>query len=266
MDEAVFADGTGLQTAQRPAIRFLVEAALRNVTRIRVTEAPTGRDDRVARLVEALTAPSEACHVSVVAALMARGVGRRELIDDYIPSAALRLGELWVADRASFVEVTVGAGRLQALIRDHASDLPPQPARGAPPPRSFLMIVPRFEDHSLGAFVAADQLRRLGVSVRMGIGLRREELVHLVERSGFSALGLTAATESTLEKAAELIEYLRSNLDHVPPVMIGGRAVRTFANVAELTGADHAVKTAHEALERCDRWAIGTGSSFERLR
>tara|TARA_R110002020_G_scaffold176756_6_gene369219 strand:- start:3548 stop:4348 length:801 start_codon:yes stop_codon:yes gene_type:complete len=266
MDHAAYFDGSDQRAERKPTIRFLVEAALRNVTRSPETEAPAHCDSHLAHLVEALTARSEARHVGVVASLIARGVRRREIMDTYIPAAARRLGDLWVADKASFVDVTVGVGRLQAMVRDHADAPGGRTARVDATARSFLMIVPEFEDHSLGAILAADQLRRQGVPVRLGIRLPREDLAALVAASDFAALGLSVATAATLEKAAQLIDYLRSNLDAVPPVMLGGRAVRISATAAELTGADHAVKTAHDAIMRCDLSMNGNGPGFEALR
>ncbi|MHA7827997.1 MAG: cobalamin-dependent protein [Roseovarius sp.] len=161
------------------------------------------------------------------------------------------LGEMWVSDKASFVDVTVGAARLQALFRNKAG---PGEAgwltRSIPLGQSVLMIVPNFENHSLGAFVAADQFRRHGLWVHMAIGLEDEEIAALIKTSGFSLLGITAATPKSVEKSRKIVEYLKTKVEHCPPIAIGGFAVEDSEAVERITGADFAVKSVREAVER----------------
>ncbi|EPX75982.1 PpaA, heme-binding protein SCHIC domain protein sensory protein, regulator for photosystem formation [Salipiger mucosus DSM 16094] len=259
-------DGSGVQPERAPAIRFLVESALRKVNSSRAGQTPRHRGEWVELFVEALMSESETSHKSVLASLMANGIGSQELYDYYVPEASRRLGELWVKDRASFVDVTVGAARLQALFRNRPDGASGRFDRSIPLGESFLMIVPTFEDHSLGAFVAADQLRRHGVWVHMGIGMSPQELVDFIGARRFSALGISAATWNTLEKVTELVDYCRSKLDHVPPVVVGGRAVSHYAKVTERTGADFAVKTAREAVERCGLSTVATELDFDGPR
>ncbi len=250
---------------RQPAIRFLVESALRKVKSGQAGEMPADREGWVERLCEALMSESETSHRAVIASLMATGIDRREFYEFYVPSAARRLGEMWVKDEASFVDVTVGGGRLQALFRDRSGEGGRNYDRVIPLGESFLMAVPAFEQHSLGAFVAADQLRRHGVWVHMGIGLTLSEIADVVQEHRFAAVGLSLATWNTVEKATEVVDYLRSHLDHVPPIVVGGRAVTDRRKVAQRTGADFAVRTAREAIERCGLATTGTALTTVEL-
>ncbi|MGR3802543.1 cobalamin B12-binding domain-containing protein [Marinibacterium profundimaris] len=257
--------GSELHARQNQAIRFLVESALRRVTAGRQTGAPPDRSGWVLRLTESLMSEAETSHRAVLASMMSHGIGTPELHDYYIPAAARHLGELWVRDLASFVDVTVGAGRLQALYRERPNGVAGRFDRCVPMGETMLMIVPGFEDHSLGAFVAAEQLRRHGVWVHMGLGLTSDEIAELLREQRFSVLGLSAATPATLEKTAELVDELRSRLDHVPPIVVGGRAVTDTMTVADRTGADYAVRTAREAVERCGLKTIAAPLAAETM-
>ncbi len=250
--------GAFVSASQQPAIKFLVESALRRVKSSRELEAPRSRKAWVDHFARTLISDSETSHRSAIAALIANGVQSREVYDFYIPASARRLGELWVSDRVSFVEVTIGAARLQALFRDRPDDVAPGGHQTIPLGQTVLMAIPAFEEHSLGAFVAADQLRRHGLWVHMGIGLTAEEIGQLVEAKCFSLVGISVATPGTLEKVTEVVDYLRSNLEHVPPIVIGGRAVTDLAKVTEQTGADLAVRTAREAVEKCGLSTVGS--------
>ncbi|QFT81751.1 B12 binding domain protein [Roseovarius sp. THAF27] len=244
--------GHGLSKSQQPAIRFLVESALRTVISNKERAEPRTREQWIERLCEALMSDSSSGYRAVMASLVASGVSTEEVFQSYIPAASAFLGELWVSDRASFVDVTVGASRLQSLFREHQTDFPGRWSdRSIPLGQSALMVVPQFEQHALGAFVAADNLRRHGLWVHMAIGLTKEELAALSGTRRFAMIGISIATRNSVEKTTELIDYLRSNADYVPPIVIGGRAVEVDPKAVSRTGADHAVRTAREVIEKC---------------
>lgn len=254
---------SGLADNQQPAIRFLVESALRTVRTKASTSEPRTRDEWVARLCEALMSEAESSYQSVLTSLMATGVSSQEVYQSYIPSAARRLGELWVGDKASFVDVTLGAARLQSVFRsDAAASSMRWTDRSVPLGQAVLMVIPEFEQHALGAFVAADNMRRHGLWVHMAIGLKNCELAELVRNSRFAMIGLSVATETAVEKVTEMVDYLRSHNDEVPPIVVGGRAVDEDENLVGRTGADFAVRTAREAIERCKLSTVAEALPF----
>lgn len=246
---------------QSPAIRFLVESALRKIASDYEDRNPKGREAWIERLCEALMSDSETSHHSVIGALVATGVTSEKIYQDYVPEAARRLGEMWISDSASFVDVTLGASRLQALFRA-AGDAggTDMLGRSIPLGQEMLMVIPAFEQHSLGAFVAADTFRRHGVWVRMAIGMEAPELVALLRGSRFAAVGLSLSTLKSVENSGELIDYLRKTVAPLPPLVVGGRIVSESGDIAGLCGADHAVRSVREAIERC-----GLATVSERL-
>lgn len=236
----------------RPAIGFLVQSALREVMSEKNNVQPGSRLEWIAHLAEALMSESDLPYQSVLSSLMANGVSSKEIYQSYIPDAARYLGELWVNDEASFVDVTVGAARLQKLFRGgEEAGKANWINQGIPLGHSVLMIIPQFEQHSLGAFVAADDLRRRGLWVHMGIHMEPREMVTLIKDNRFSMLGMTLATPENLDLAAELIDFIRKNTKRVPLIVIGGHVVNSVKDAARRCGADHAVTSATEAMKVC---------------
>jgi len=252
--------------SSRPALRNLVESALREVISDKNKSRPRTREEWVVHLAEALMSDSDAPSGVAFASLMSNGVSQEEIYQVYIPAAARYLGELWVSDRATFVEVTVGASRLQKFLRSQTEDLPGTwPGLSIPLGQSILMVIPRFENHSLGAFVAADNLRRHGIWVHMGISLDGGELADMINSNRFSAVGITLSTPNSVEKAAELVDFVRNRLDHIPPVVVGGRAVEIVPDVAGRAGADFAALSAREVIEKCGLSTMAQSSGLEEM-
>ena len=91
------------------------------------------------RTAVCLTAPRTTLRDPEASSLIASGVRSSEVYQSYIPAVSRYLGEMWVNDRASFVDVSLGSARLQALLRE-AGRLPcsdPSRSRG-PAFRTYL--------------------------------------------------------------------------------------------------------------------------------
>ena len=245
-------DNSGARGPQDQAIRFLVESAIRKVASNYTNDRPRNRDEWVERFCEALMSEAETSHHGVISALMASGVSSEEIYQEYVPAAAQHLGEMWIADRASFIDVTLAASRLQALFRKAgvARDGNWQD-RSIPLGQAILLVIPAFEQHSLGAFVAADNFRRHGVWVRLCIGLEERELAEVLRANRFAMVAFSLATWKSVESSGDLVKFLRSHVDRLPPIVVGGRIVSERAPVEKASGADFAVKSVREAIERC---------------
>ncbi len=250
------AKGLELSDNRDTAIRFLVESALKSVASGRRDGRPKSRDAWVERLCEALMSDSETSYQTVVASALSMGISSETLYQDLFPATARRLGELWVTDHATFVQVTIGAARLQSVYQDAANVGEARHGtrlidRTIPLGQSVLMILPEGEDHTLGAFVAADQFRRHGLWVRVAVRLTNDELVRIVGEGHFAMIGVSISREKPVENVALLIKYLKKELACCPPVVIGGRYVGSSHDIKGRTGADYIVRSAREAIELC---------------
>lgn len=254
----------GFSGGQDNGIRFLVESALRSVVSSSQSKPPNTRREWIERLCASLVSESETSHQALISSLIATGVTQREVFQSFVPEAARLLGEMWVQDRASFVDVTLGASRLQALFRDYDEQgYDRWLDRSIPLGQSVLMVIPESEQHSLGAFVAADQMRRHGLWVHMGIGLTQEELTRIVASGGFSMIGFSIATRKAVESVTDLIDYVRKETPDCPPIVVGGHVVDDAGMIERRTGADYAVKSTREAIERCGLAAVGQELPFD---
>jgi methanogenic corrinoid protein MtbC1 len=263
MKKEVSRDLSDLVPEKSSRIRFLAESALRVLAEARQGELPSTRDGWVERLCHSLMSESETSHHRTVSMMIANGIPSGDIIERYIPAVAKRLGEMWVRDDVSFVDVTLAAGRLQGLVRARADINGPAAGRTIPLGQSVLLVLPEFEDHSLGAFVAADQFRRHGQWVHMAIGLSPSELLHEISERDFAMVGFTCGTEKSVDMLSELVDYLRSNGEGLPPLVVGGQAVGLVNDVANRLGVDHAVASTREAVERCGLATVAESLSID---
>lgn len=245
-------------------IRFLVESALRSVASHKNHAKPASRSEWIRHLCYALIADSETAYRSVISDLLLNGFEPDDIYQCVIPDAARHLGEMWLYDEATFVEVTTGASRLQGLLREKKTDdTGGWMDRSIPLGQSILLVIPQFEDHSLGAFVAADQFRRHGIWVHLGIGMDSAEVVHSVARGRFSMVGFTLSTGNNLDEMTGMVSEIRAAVSHCPPLVIGGNVVEQVSTVADQTGATYGVKSVREAIERCNLVSVAEPVSSE---
>ncbi|MEM7733648.1 MAG: hypothetical protein AAF280_12840 [Pseudomonadota bacterium] len=238
--------------AHQPAIHFLAEAALKTLAAKGGASAPQTHDQWVHFLCNAVLAEGDVKHELAITQLMGSGASSDEVLHVLVPAVARRLGEMWVGDEASFVDVTIGSSRLQNLfqMRDTApSTLLTQtaPNKGD----AVLMVVPEFEQHTLGAFVAADEMRRAGIWARIGLLMSAEEVCDMLQANHFAMLGLSVGSRDSVERAAEFVNYIRRNANEVPPVVISGNVLERLDVLRSQTGADFVVSTVREAIDCC---------------
>ncbi len=186
------------------------------------------------------------------------------LVDEVLPEAARALGAAWNADQISFVDVTIGAMRLQGMLRDIEGREAASPdLRGRPLRGSALVIVPSDEQHTLGALVLSNQLRRAGVSACLRIMPGTNHLRDLMASRRFDTVLVSVSAGANLDLAAKLVKFIR--MIHrdaplgAPPVIVGGAILQSGVDVKALTGADHVTSDPLEALRFC-----GIGDERER--
>jgi len=205
-------------------------------------------------LVEASQGHVRGAVASVAAQMMAHGISAEEIADTYIPAAARRMGDLWCDDHMGFAGVTVGCSRLQALLRDMGPDWRADNAGAADGP-TLLVLVASDICHTLGATVLAGQLRRRGLSVRLLIGARPEDVGPMLRQIRFDAVLISASVGESLESLRKLVDAVGTATMTPPPVAIGGTILTApgfdRALVKTMTGADHVTSDPIEALDLC---------------
>ena len=241
-----------------PASRQAIEAAeiarlARRAIAVLAADRP-GRADgitqRLGQLCDAFLSLDEDERHDMVMRLRQDGVTTHEIIDHIVPAAAAMMGDRWFADEISFAHVTIGAARLQEAVRVLGWHDPSRDYRQVPAP-ALLLIIPRGEDHTLGTFVLADQLRRRGYQVDMAIDRSPREVAEMVHKRRYSMVGITVSGRRTIASARELVDMIRLTVTRVTPVVIGGAILDKEYDALTLTGADHTARDAGSALRRC---------------
>lgn len=199
----------------------------------------------------ALSSDRAACTTALDNALTS-GIRREDLADFYIPELARKMGDQWCSDELGFASVTIGVSRLQSMLRDLGPDWSGDRSADPDAP-AIMLVVPQDVYHTLGAMVLAGQLRRKGLSVRMMLGARPEEVAERLQHNRFDAVFLSSSRGETLESLRRIVDVVRTATDQPPPIVIGGTLleVEEKQDITALTGADYATTRPDEALVLC---------------
>lgn len=238
----------------------------RRATAVLAAHGP-GRSDgmghHLIRMSDAFISSDEEDRHEMLTRLRRDGISRPDIIDQIIPAVARLLGERWFADEISFVDVTVGAARLQEAARalGRENDLRD---RGRSDADAILIVIPRGEHHMLGPLVLADQMRRRGFAVDTVVDRHPRQLPGILSKRRYRMVGITASGRGTLASARELVETIRASVTRVTPVVIGGSILDKDLDVLSLTGADHTARDAASALMKCKLLDVGSETRSER--
>lgn len=212
--------------------------------------ADRSASERIQELCDAFVNPDEKRRYAIVSKLIASGVTSEEIVARYVPLAAARLGEAWVDGTLSFSQVTIGAARLQETVRA-LGERECGVTATVPLGHSVLIAIPAHEDHTLGAFIAAGQLRRCGLWVHMAIGQDEDEIAAAVQAHGFGMIGVSGAGRKALEPIKRLVDKLRHLPTRCAPIVIGGNICNIGLDLCSCTGADLATTSPREAMNFC---------------
>ena len=169
-----------------------------------------------------------------VEALRSEGWSRVDILLRILAPTAQRLGALWQEDLCDFMDVSVGVGRLQAIVNildaDDAMDRP------AACPASALFLAAPGETHTFGVSII-DRV------FRSGGWLTRSASPSTVERTvaetSFDVVGFSLGHARCADGLAQAIERVRRgsrNPDVL--VMVGGKAVLDDPGLLATIGGD----------------------------
>lgn len=192
----------------------------------------------------------KAISTGAIADLRRQGLHPGTILDCYIPAAARELGARWGRDELSFADVTIGAARLQAMLREMGQTWSIAASAGSEAP-NVMLIVPMEEFHTLGGMTAASQMRRMGLSVCLCLGQTEEEILQKIATRQFDMIAVSVSCRQTLDSVRRLIDSMRRVAGGGVPIVVGGHAVHEAADICALTGADHATTNPQEALRLC---------------
>jgi len=180
--------------------------------------------------------------------LLARGVTLESIFLHLLTPVARFLGDQWLEDELSFVDVHLGLCRLHQLICEceaigyRSENMPLLDT-------SILLSTAPGEDHMFGVTMVADFFRRYGWRVSNLCGLEPSFLVARLASTSYSAVGFSLHNEKNFDALKKMIKKVRSvasNPDIV--VMVGGdHFIRDPSQVSKV-GADIFAVDGHQAV------------------
>lgn len=213
----------------------VVSLAREVLTRVSKQSKPVKQsEESIQALTQALISAEDGDIALLVDRYHQMGVDITALYLSYLAPAAKLLGEYWVQDKVSLTDVTVGTGRIYALMRGFAMRLPPPalPIGKA----AFFASVPG-ETHTLGVKMAADLYRQEGWRIDVEMGVPHDVLVDRIVASGHLLVGISAGGIHALPDLARLVLALRVSAPHAL-ILVSGNIVAEAEDSIRLIHVD----------------------------
>lgn len=178
-----------------------------------------------------------------------RGVAIDAIYLDYLAPASEKLGEWWKTDKVSFAEVTVGTGRIYAIMRALNRRIRPTVL---PDQKSAIFAMVPGDDHVLGLRMAVDLARKEGWEIEAHLAPDHDTLVDEIAASGKLLVGLSAGGSHAFPDLLRLIVALRVSIPNIKIVLSGG-ILDAEENKIELLNADAVARTFEDAMAALDQ-------------
>ena len=183
--------------------------------------------------------------LNVVERMCRDGLSLESVLLDLVSAAARLLGDDWLADRRSFIEVGAGLGTLQQVVHTLSpAHSPALPHRG-----SVLLVAAPGEQHTLGVYLVGELLRRAGFGVHIEPAMEPEAVVDFISEEVPVMVGISVSTDLWLSGAAALVQRLKDCAPQLP-VLLGGAL--ELGELARRTGADGSFTDPRDAVRWLD--------------
>lgn len=220
----------------------------------RVSDMATNLSDPDAFAHDALQALALACLDGLEPAMRHIQAWRdagHSLEDIYIeavaPCARL-LGQWWLDDVLDFAQITVASAHLQRILQRLSPEFC-APGHDHPVGRSVLLVTEPQSQHTLGACMVSEFFRRRGWEVQLATPQDGEEVLGLLRRNWFDALGLSVGSDRQLQALSALMPRLRAESPNPRLcVLVGGALALARPEALQALGADMVVGDARETV------------------
>ena len=175
---------------------------------------------------------------NVIESLRALGASPEWIVIELLPLAALRLGERWEDDTATFSVVTIAMSHLSGLLRRLSAEFV-LAGRGGRTHGRLLMAPAPGEQHSFGLSIASEFFVRAGFDVHTLASSSLDALLDAARTESFDAVGLSMGALVHRQSCTDTIRRLRSaSRNRSLAVMVGGAAFTLEPGLARQVGAD----------------------------
>lgn len=196
---------------------------------------------------------------SYVAENMQYGQTRDALLLDLFAPSARRLGAMWDNDECSFLDVTIGLGKLQQLVRESSETY-----RADPDPKKLgfraLLTTARSNQHIFGLMIVEHLFRNAGWNVLSLPAPEKPVLLDAVQHEWFGIAGISiSCNDGAPEIPALIADIRRVSLNRNILILAGGRYVVENPKEAESLGADLVGKDAEAAIVKSQAFLASIG-------
>lgn len=192
--------------------------------------------------------------------LLAAGVSLESIFLNLLSPAATELGDRWLVDGLSFVDVQLGLCRLHQLICEcetigyHSENLTLSD-------ESIVLTCAPGDDHTFGVTMVADFFRRYGWQVSNLCGLDSSFITARLASTAYSVAGFSLHNEYNYDALASLIREVKNvSINNNIVVMVGGDYfIQNPGKVADIgahifaTDGRQAVINAEKTCKKRDR-------------
>jgi methanogenic corrinoid protein MtbC1 len=188
-----------------------------------------------------------------IAELRARGLTIEAIFLDILAPTARRLGDMWVADRCSFTDVTLGLCRLQQVLRLWSDAFEHEIEQDDVGCSVLLSPIPG-EQHTFGILMLEEFYRRAGWDTVLMMPSEGLEICDVLHRDWFSAAGISISCDFSSDHLKSLIGEMRaSSRNPTLAVLVGGRAFQADRELVTAVGADATAVDGREAIVQTHR-------------
>ena len=213
--------------------------------------------ERVGELSEIVVNGDTKASIAYVEALRQEGVSIEGIFQDLLAPTARRLGELWDEDINNFLDVTIGIGHLQHIVRAFGSEFGDEISKPVTCKRALLMTLPG-EQHTFGISLLREHFLREGWRAWYGPSHSFDDIVELVGSQWFDMVGLSASVVDRPEILAGKIREIRvASINKGIRIMAGGYAFNAMPDLVQEVGADATAFDGLQALLQVTRGISG---------
>lgn len=213
----------------------LAQEALGRLVYVRDLQGVEVRKDHLDQFLDLLANDAAVDPAVLLDAMQARHLDPEMIACGYAGEAARSLGESWLSDEMSFVDVTIRSERLQSVVR-RVDEMLVSFARPDGP--SALILVAEAEQHTLGALVLALQLRLAGFSAVVKIAPVAADLTVLMTANRFDVALVSIGCTAGLNSGIGLVRTLQLLSRGDMRIYVGGAIPVPDDRLLALTGAD----------------------------
>lgn len=246
-----FSDMDQLRTVlPEPALELLAREVLKRMSK--KAEPASTLSEEVTHLTNALIGSDSNAAAHMIDELHRAGTDIKSIHLDYLAPAAEMLGKRWDNDIIQFGDVTVGTGRIYAIIRNLASRFPPPRVLNA---RHALFAAIPGDNHTLGIRMAAELARKEGWDVELVVGCDHDELIERILRSDHLIVGLSGGGEHALTELARVVLSIQVS-QPAALLLVSGSIANEDRDALELMQIDAIEANFDHALAALERFWV----------